>query len=200
MKNISNRTLNLTKLAIFSALIILLTFTPLGYIPLGVVSATTIHIPVIIGAIVLGIKYGSILGGVMGLFSLIRAAVMPNSPIDALFLNPIISVLPRILIGLITAIVFKWLKNLLSDKKFAVAISSGVAAAIGTLVNTITVLGLLALLYGDKFELTTTASAISFIFGSIFAVNGLIEILSAVVLSIPLSIALLKFEKTAVAV
>lgn len=193
MKNISKNTVDLTKLAIFSAIIILLTFTPLGYIPLGSVSATIIHIPVIIGAIVLGIKYGAVLGTVMGLFSLARAAVMPTSPLDVLFLNPLVSVLPRILLGITAATVFIWLKKLLKNKKFANPLSIGVAAACATIVNTVTVLGLLVLLYKDEVQVTSS-NALSFIIGSIFAINGIIELVSAIVLSIPISIALLKLE------
>lgn len=193
MKNISKNTVDLTKLAIFSAIIILLTFTPLGYIPLGSVSATIIHIPVIIGAIVLGIKYGAVLGTVMGLFSLARAAVMPTSPLDVLFLNPLVSVLPRILLGITAAAVFIWLKKLLKNKKFANPLSIGVAAACATIVNTVTVLGLLVLLYKDEVQVTSS-NALSFIIGSIFAINGIIELVSAIVLSIPISIALLKLE------
>ena len=193
MKNISKNTVDLTKLAIFSFFIILLTFTPLGYIPLGSVSATIIHIPVIIGAIVLGIKYGAVLGTVMGLFSLARAAVMPTSPLDVLFLNPLVSVLPRILLGITAATVFIWLKKLLKNKKFANPLSIGVAAACATIVNTVTVLGLLVLLYKDEVQVTSS-NALSFIIGSIFAINGIIELVSAIVLSIPISIALLKLE------
>ncbi len=193
MKNISKNTVDLTKLAIFSAIIILLTFTPLGYIPLGSVSATIIHIPVIIGAIVLGIKYGAVLGTVMGLFSLARAAVMPTSPLDVLFLNPLVSVLPRILLGITAAAVFIWLKKLLKNKKFANPLSIGAAAACATIVNTVTVLGLLVLLYKDEVQVTSS-NALSFIIGSIFAINGIIELVSAIVLSIPISIALLKLE------
>lgn len=193
MKNISKATIDLTKLAIFSAIIILLTFTPLGYIPLGSVSATIIHIPVIIGSIILGTKYGAILGSVMGFFSLSRAAVMPTSPLDVLFLNPLVSVLPRILLGITAASVFIWLKKLLKNKKISNPLSIGISAACATIVNTVTVLSLLVLLYKDEIQIASS-SALSFIVGSIFAINGIIELVSAVALSIPISIALLKIQ------
>lgn len=193
MKNISKATIDLTKLAIFSAIIILLTFTPLGYIPLGSVSATIIHIPVIIGSIILGTKYGAILGSVMGFFSLSRAAVMPTSPLDVLFLNPLVSVLPRILLGITAASVFIWLKKLLKNKKISNPLSIGISAACATIVNTVTVLSLLVLLYKDEIQIASS-SVLSFIVGSIFAINGIIELVSAVALSIPISIALLKIQ------
>lgn len=194
MKNISPKTVTLTQLALFSALIILLTFTPLGYIPVGSLSATIIHIPVIIGAIVLGTKYGAVLGGIMGIFSLIRAAVMPATPLDVLFLNPLVSVFPRILIGLAASSIFIWLQKSFMNKKFSTPIAIGISAAVATIVNTVTVLGLLALLYSDQLQLDGT-SVLSFVFGSVIAVNGIIEIVSAVALSIPIGMALLKLKR-----
>ena len=59
-------------LAMFSAIIVLLGITPLGLIPITpLMKATTLHIPVIIGAILLGPADGAILGGVFGIMSFI---------------------------------------------------------------------------------------------------------------------------------
>ncbi len=188
-----SNTLTLAQLGVFSAIIIVLTFTPLGMIPLGPVSATTVHIPVIIGAIVLGLKSGAILGGVLGVSSLLRALAMPASPLDPLFVNPVISVLPRICIGIVAALVFsalhRWIKG-----KASVPVSAGVAAVAGTLTNTILVLGLLVLIYPDSMG-TDASRVFSVILTSIVAVNGIVEILSAVVLAIPVSAALFKLQQ-----
>ena len=63
----SASTLSMVQLALFSAIILAMAFTPgLGYIPLGVTRATIIHLPVIIGGILLGPKKGAFLGGVFG--------------------------------------------------------------------------------------------------------------------------------------
>ncbi|GHU81743.1 membrane protein [Clostridia bacterium] len=196
MKN--RRTLDLTQLGVFSAIIIILAFTPLGVISFGAVSATTLHIPVIIGAVVLGPRYGTILGGVMGLSTLLRAAIMPASVLDPLFVNPLLSVLPRLLLGLFAGLVFVGVKKLLGkfleDGKLVTSISSGVAALAGTLTNTIFVLGFLALIYAEQVAATSVGVAVSMIFGVIISTNGLIEILSAVILSIPVSLALIKLK------
>ena len=65
--------------AMFTAIIIAMAFVPyMGYIPLGFMNATIIHIPVIIGAIILGPKTGAFLGGVFGLTSMINNTVNPN--------------------------------------------------------------------------------------------------------------------------
>ena len=70
----------MVQVALFAALIIIMAFTPfLGYIPLGFTRATIIHIPVIIGAIVLGARKGAILGFVFGLTSLINNTMNPTA-------------------------------------------------------------------------------------------------------------------------
>ena len=63
---------SLAILAMFTAIIFLLTFTPLGLIDLPVIKATVLHVPVIIGSILLGPKKGAFLGGMFGLSSMIK--------------------------------------------------------------------------------------------------------------------------------
>ena len=75
-----NRTKELTETALFVAVIIVMSAVPfLGYIPLGPINATTLHIPVIIGAILFGWKRGALLGGVFGLTSLVKNTISPNA-------------------------------------------------------------------------------------------------------------------------
>lgn len=99
----------ITKTAMFSALIIVMTFVPyLGYITIpGMLSITTLHIPVIIGAIVLNdYRSGTVLGAVWGITCLIYAAL--NGTADAaIFLNPMISVVPRILVGFLVTLFYR---------------------------------------------------------------------------------------------
>lgn len=76
----SSLTLGMVQTALFAALIIILAFTPfLGYIPLGFTRATIIHIPVIIGSLMLGPKNGAFLGFVFGMTSLINNTVNPTA-------------------------------------------------------------------------------------------------------------------------
>lgn len=187
------KTIDLALLGIFSALIIILAFTPIGMISFGVVSATTVHIPVIIGAVVLGVRYGFILGLVMGLASLVRAATMPVSVLDPLFVNPLVSVLPRILIGVVTAAVFALLMKLFKNKKLT-PVAAGISAVAGTITNTVFVLGILAAIYGEEIATTTLQASLKLIFGTIIGTNGLIEIAAAVVLTAPIATALIKVK------
>ena len=132
----SKKTSEMVKMALFIALIILLSVTPLGYIPLGAINATTIQMPVIIGAVLFGWKKGAVLGGVFGLTSLIKNTLQPNltsfvfSPFVPVFGEEsgsfwaiIISLVPRIMIGVIAALVFALLtKFKLTTIKFFIFI------------------------------------------------------------------------------
>ncbi len=189
-------TTNLAILGVFSALIILLTFTPIGYIAIPAlgISATIIHLPVIIGAVVLGPRDGTILGGVWGVTALIRAATMPNGPLDMLFVNPLISVLPRLLVGLCAAWVFRGMMKLFHNRSHGSVPAAAVAGAAGALTNTILVLGLLCLLYRTEM-LAGNGTTIGLIIGTILTLNGLIEIGSAILLTPAVSSALFVVKK-----
>ena len=76
---IQNKTHKLALAAVFVAIIVIMAFTPFGYIPMGFMYATVIHIPVIIGAILLGPKYGAFLGMVFGFTSMWKNTYMSNA-------------------------------------------------------------------------------------------------------------------------
>lgn len=85
--------------------------TPLGFIPIGPTKATIMHIPVIIGAIMEGPVVGGLVGLIFGLFSILQAFMNPT-PISFVFYNPLISVLPRILIGIVSYYVYVLFKKM----------------------------------------------------------------------------------------
>ena len=148
-------------MALFVAIIVLLSVTPLGYISLGVINATTIQMPVIIGAVLFGWKKGAFLGGVFGLTSLIKNTIQPNvtsfvfSPFipvfgeeNGSFFAIIISLLPRIMIGVVSALAF----SLLSKVKLNSTVSSAAAGFLGSLTNTILVMGGIYLFFGESYS------------------------------------------------
>ena len=157
----SKKTSEMVKMALFIALIILLSVTPLGYIPLGAINATTIQMPVIIGAVLFGWKKGAVLGGVFGLTSLIKNTVQPNltsfvfSPFVPVFGEEsgslwavVISLIPRIIIGIVAAAVFAVLVRI----KLSKTVASAAAGFCGSLANTVLVMGGIYLFFGESYS------------------------------------------------
>lgn len=98
--------------AMFLAIFVVFTFVPyLGYITIGPVSFTYIHLFVILGAALFGWKRGLLYGFFMGIFSLIKAVQFPGTA-DYFFLNPFISVFPRMIFGLASGLLFDRLKKI----------------------------------------------------------------------------------------
>jgi uncharacterized membrane protein len=144
MKN--SKTLYLVQLAILVAIELIFCFTPLGSLPLGPgIVATLSHIPVIIGALLLGKLAGVVLGSVFGLSSLAVWTFMTPNPAVAFAFTPaapngnffslLICILPRALFPLVTTWIFILLKDKLNK-----ASSAAIAAGIGTIVHSILVL------------------------------------------------------------
>lgn len=108
-KHLSTR--NLVIIGLLGAITFVLGQTPLGFVPIGPLNATTMHIPVIIGAILEGPVVGAFIGLIFGLSSLFNAITRPTV-ISFVFYNPLISILPRVLIGIIAYYIFRALKNI----------------------------------------------------------------------------------------
>lgn len=120
---------NVRKMAIvgvLGAISAVLGMTPIGFIPVGPTSATIMHIPVIIGAIVEGPMVGMLVGLIFGAFSLIRAITTPTV-ISPVFYNPLVSILPRVLIGLVSYYTFVAVKKMNKRISIIVLISIWVA-------------------------------------------------------------------------
>ncbi|USS93153.1 ECF transporter S component [Fructilactobacillus ixorae] len=136
---------HLAILALLIAIVILQSIVPfLGYIPVGPVNITIIQITVIIAAVLLGPTDGAIIGLVWGILSWIRAFVAPTSPVQTLvFTNPLISVVPRVLVGFLAGYLFWGLMRAHWKQTWALALTGGCGAAL----NTLLVVGLIALFY-----------------------------------------------------
>ena len=170
-------------LGLLSALEIVMAFTPLGYLHVGVIEITFMTIPVVIGAIILGAKGGAILGGVFGITSFIQC--FGASPFGALLLgiNPfftfITCVLTRILMGFLAGLIFKSLHHFDKTK----IVSYGVASLSGALLNTILFIGCVIVFFwnSDVFTKAMTDSGLPIgkgiiaFFIAFVGLNGLIE-------------------------
>lgn len=119
---------------LLSAIAIVLSVTGLGYIPLPTAAgrATFIHVPVILA----GILEGPIIGGFVGFIFGLHSFMTPTGVIPA---DPIVRILPRILIGIVSFGVYYCLRRW---PNFA----AGAAAVMGTLTNTVGFLGLAVLM------------------------------------------------------
>lgn len=188
--------------ALMAAIVILLANTPLGMIQLPIIKATTVHIPVIIGAILLGPAAGAILGGVFGICSLISNTTAPTllsfafspflaSDMAGIFKALWISIGCRILIGVAAG----WLWIALKKVRLNTWAALPIVGFAGSMVNTVTVMGSIYLLLASQYaEAKNVASdAIwGLIMGTVTA-SGIPEAIAAAVLVTALGKALLTF-------
>ena len=170
----------LTWLSLLIALLIIQTFVPgIGYIPIGPMQATIIHITVIIGAILFGPKDGAILGLSWGILRLIKAFIMPGvmSPV---FMNPMISVLPRFLVGWLSGLIYVACK-----RKINPHLSQVMTGVIGSLINTVAVLGLIYVFEAESYAeiLNIPTAALLATLGGVVATNGILEAIVSGVLT-----------------
>ncbi len=168
--------------SILIAIIILQDFVPfLGNIPVGPLSITTMHVTVIIAAIVVGPVDGAIIGGVWGILTWVRAFVAPSSPLAPLVMvNPLVSVVPRIMIGLVAGYLYRWLARLSKQPRLAM-ILAGIA---GSLTNTGLVLGAIALFYWTPAVARAYGVNVAHLLPAletIMATNGLAELVFAAI-------------------
>jgi len=183
---------------VLSALSVVFNFT-VGFITIpGLpVQITLMHIPVIVGAILEGPVAGAFIGLIFGLSSFYTATVSPL-PIAFAFLNPLVSVVPRILIGVVSYYVYYAIDKVLGSKNAAVSI--GVSAVLGTTTNTVGVLGMIYILYARRYiealkEIPGMPQNIepSYIFLSAVP-NYIAEIIASVILCIPVVLAIRKMR------
>ena len=145
------------------------------------VSITIMHIPVIVGGIVMGPMYGGILGLVFGLLSMYKATTAATSVVDQAF-SPFLSgapvqsiimcIVPRVLLGVVAALLFRALEKRIKSKGLAIAIS----AAVASVMHTVLVLGCLWALF-DSLPLKS-------VFLTLVTVNGFSEIAVAVIVAV----------------
>ena len=175
VKSRKTKKLEVRKMAIIgvlAAISIMLSMTPLGFIPIGPLNLTIMHIPVIIGAVLEGPLVGIIVGLIFGFTSLLRAITMPTITNFAL-INPLVSILPRLLIGIVAYYVYKLTIKLTKNT----CVSGWITGVIGSLVNTIGVLGMIYILYGARYAeaLGKSASAAKTLILTLVATNGVPE-------------------------
>lgn len=188
-------TKEMTIVGIMVAITVIMDYT-IGVIPLPMVSATIVHIPAVITGMVVGPFAGFIVGTAMGIESLIHAVTRPPSPLAPLFFNPIVSILPRMFIGVVAYYVYAGLKKALEKWKAGEPVSIFIGAAAGSLTNTVGVLSALYFVYAAQIEeILQTVTAKSFVV-LVATTNGLAEMIVSGIISVPVVMALLKIKKS----
>lgn len=205
------KTKNFTLTAIFVAIILLFALTPFGFIHLGVIKATLIHIPIIIASIILGPKIGAFLGLVFGLTSiatntmsptLLSFAFSPAIPVLgtshgslwALF----IAIVPRMILGMVPYFIFKALQRFMLRKKSNAKPAFFVTGLLATFIHTFLVMGSISFIFHDAYAQAINADSLSAVYKAvltIFLTNGLAEAILAAIASMAVTPALLKVGK-----
>ncbi|GMQ57885.1 ECF transporter S component [Vallitalea sediminicola] len=188
-KKVNTRKLVLASVMV--AITIILAYTPLGLIPLPPINPTILHIPTIIIAIVEGPIMGLVVGVGFGVATLIKAFTMPASPLDPLFMNPLISVLPRIFIGITSYYAYALIKRLLGKTRKSESIAIGFGAVIGSFTNTIGVLGMIFIVYADFIKDKLGIEAKTLVY-SVATTSGIAEAVIAAAVSIGVVLSLKK--------
>ncbi len=180
---------------LFVSIILLQSFIPfLGNIPLVILDITIIHITVIVGGIVLGPKAGAGLGLTWGICSMIRAFTTGSAISKLVFTNPLIAILPRILVGVIASFIYLAIAHKNKTSKLAMVIS-GVT---GSLVNTTLVLGLIYLLIGPAYAegIGSSMNELPKFLMTIIITNGIPEaIASGIIVPVLASILIPMYQK-----
>ena len=191
----SAKTMSIVQIALFAAIIVIMAFTPfLGFIPLGFTRATIIHIPVIIGSILFGPVQGAVLGFVFGLTSFVNATMNPTvtsfvftpfysvGDIHGGFGSLIICFVPRILTGVVPYYVYRLFDKIGKDYPKKQTLALGMAGLTGSLTNTLLVMNLIYVLFGESYAAVQNVSVKS-LYGvilSVILVNGIPEAIVAV--------------------
>lgn len=182
-------TRQLAVIGMLSAISIILGVTGLGFIPIPPVKATIMHVPVIIGAVLEGPVVGCMVGLIFGIFSIIQAITTPI-PVSFVFINPLVSVLPRVLIGITAYYSYKT-----CGKKFK-HLGMMLSGLVGSLTNTIGVMGMIYIIYlkpyAEALNISVNAAKDGIL--TVCMVNGIPEIILSVLITVAVVTAINKIR------
>ena len=190
--NSSSKTRRLVLIGALGGISIFLGVSGLGLIRLPIFSLTIMHIPVIRGALLEGPVVGIAVGLIFGLFSMYQNITAPGLT-SFIFWNPIVALIPRMLIGIVAYYSFKLLKS----KIKSTGVCAGIASILATLTNTIGVLGLTYILYLDKYAQAREISrdAVAGTLLTVGLTNGIPEAIVSALITIPIVVTMLKIKR-----
>lgn len=204
MKKTDGKTQYMATLGMLCALLLVMGMTGIGFIPLPVIKATTMHIPVILGAILLGPAAGGVLGGVFGLCSIWANTTTPS--LLSFAFSPFMSTegLPgvlkslwialgcRILLGVIAGWLWRLMKKITKQDYIALPVT----AFLSTLCHTVLVMGSIYVLLAEQYAAAKNV-AVTAVFGLIMGTvtaSGIPEAIAAAILVTVIGKALLHLQ------
>jgi uncharacterized membrane protein len=195
MKKLLRNPRSLAFLGLMLGITIIMDLTPLGMIPLGAISATIIHIPTIITGIVLGPAAGLIMGTALGIVGWIHALTRPVTILDPFFMNPLISVLPRMFIGVAAYFVYYGLSKLINKQSVNNPASTFIGGMAGSITNTILVFLMLYLIYAKEL-VEKVGMPFGVILVSVITTNAIAEAIISGLITMTVASAYFRYLKT----
>lgn len=154
-KRMGNHSLSasqITILGLMIALLLLMAWTPLGYLNIGPLAISFNMIPVAISAIALGPLGGTIAGAVFGITSCLQCVGIGGASVMGVMLfniNPILALIqrfvPRVLTGLLLGHFFQWIRA----RKVRIQVAGPLTGFLAAFLNTLFFMTLLVLLFGN---------------------------------------------------
>ena len=183
----------MVRMAVLVAIILIMSFTPLGYLKIGIIEISFLMIPVAIAGIILGPAAGAFMGGVFGLTSFIQCFGMSAFGAALLNINPlytlILCLIPRILAGWLPALIFKAMSGSKPLRVTGAFVASLSAAAL----NTVFFVGGLVLLFGNTDYIKSFGETAWDVIILLVGTNALIEAIICTLVGGAVGIALLQF-------
>lgn len=177
----------LTLMGLLTAVLLVMSFTPIGFLTIGPLAITLNMIPVAIGAIALGPKGGAVLGAVFGITSFLQCiGIGGTSPMGVILfeINPALAFIqrfvPRLVMGLLTAYIYKIVKKSLGS-----TVANYISGFSAAFLNTALFMSFLVLLFGNTeymTELIAGKNLIVFIC-SFVGINAVFEMFVSTVLT-----------------
>ena len=186
-------TSQLVLLGLMTAILLLMAYTPLGYLNIGPLAITFNVIPVAVAAITLGPVGGAIVGSVFGLTSFLQCiGVGGTSAMGAVLfgINPVLQrFVPRMIDGLLLGYIFRGMRKV-SNTPTACFVTGFCSAFL----NTALFMSLLVLLFGNTEYMQTLMggkNVIAFICGFV-GINAVCEMVSSTIITGAVGLALYK--------
>lgn len=189
---------DLTILSMFSAIVLIMAFTPFGIIDLPLIKATILHVPVIIGSVLLGPRKGAFLGFLFGLTSLFKNTTAPS--LLSFAFTPFVPVpgigsgspyalficfVPRILIGITPWLLYTAFRKLFPKMNLLFELPMlALCGVLGAFTNTGLVMGSIYVIFRNAYAIMKgipVQDVLGVILGIVIA-NGIPEMIVAAVM------------------